>query len=63
MILTDAKGNVDEVCSEVQRTVSSMKEKENGPEGIVFKKTQDSLLLAPVTYTQRDEQADRKYQF
>ena len=28
VILRDAKGNVDKVCSEVQRTVSSMKEKQ-----------------------------------
>ena len=47
----EAKENVDKVCSEVQRTVASVKERlnlsreTNGPEGTVSKKTQDSLTL------------------
>ena len=49
--LREAKENVDKVCSEVQRTVASVKERfslsreTNGPEDTVSKKTQDSLTL------------------
>ena len=50
--LREAKENVDKVCSEVQRTVASVKERfnlsreTNGPaEGTVSKKTQESLTL------------------
>ena len=49
--LREAKENVDKVCSLVQRTVASVKERFNlsretsVPEGTVSKKTQDSLIL------------------
>ena len=49
--LREAKENVDKVCSEVQRTAASVKERfnlsreTNGPEGTVSKNTQDSLTL------------------
>ena len=49
--LREAKENVDKVCSEVQRTVASVKERfnlsreTNGPECTVSKKTQDSLTM------------------
>ena len=49
--LREAKENADKFSSEVQRTVTSVKERfnlsreTNGPEGTVSKKTQDSLTL------------------
>ena len=51
LTLRVAKENVEKVCSEVQRTVASVKERfnfsrgTNGPEGTVSKKIQDSLIL------------------
>ena len=50
--MREAKENVDKVCSNVQRTVASVKERfslsreTNGPEGTISKKTQDSLNLS-----------------
>ena len=49
--LREAKENVDSLCSEVQRTVASVKEgfnlsrDTNGPGGTISKKSQDSLIL------------------
>ena len=49
--MREAKENVDSLCSEVQRTVASVKEgfnlsrDTNGPRGTISKKSQDSLIL------------------
>ena len=49
--MREAKENIDSLCSEVQRTVASMKEgfnlsrDTNGPGGTISKKSQDSLTL------------------
>lgn len=48
--MREAKENVNRVCSKVQGTVASVKERfklsrdTNGPEGTISKKSQDSLI-------------------